>query len=165
MTAQKYLESRAEAIHSTWGQTVPGKLQFFSSEVSFSKTLPLVSLIGIDDSYPPQKKSFAMLKYIHDHYIDKYEWFMRADDDVYVRTDRLEKLLRSVDSSKPWFIGQTGKGNTDEFGLLSLDHDENFCMGGPGVIFSRETLKRIAPYMEQCLGSLFTTHEDVELGR
>lgn len=38
--------------------------------------------------------------------------------------------------------GQAGKGNTEEFGLLSLEYDENFCMGGPGVILSRETLRR-----------------------
>lgn len=61
--------------------------------------------------------------------------------------------------------GQTGRGNNEEFGLLSLDDDENFCMGGPGVILSRETLKRIAPSLEQCLEHLYTTHEDVELGR
>lgn len=106
-----------------------------------------------------------MLKYIHDNYIDRYEWFLRADDDVYVRADRLESLLRSIDSRKPRFIGQTGRGNTEEFGTLSLDSDENFCMGGPGVILSRETLKRIAPYIDECLGRLYTNHEDVELGR
>lgn len=39
-------------------------------------------------------------------------------------------------------LGQAGKGNTEEFGLLSLEYDENFCMGGPGVILSRETLRR-----------------------
>lgn len=109
MTAAKYLENRAQAIQDTWAKNVPGSLVFFSSEASYSKSLPLVSLVGIDDSYPPQKKSFAMLKYMHDHFIDQYEWFMRADDDVYVRMDRLESLLRSVDSRKPWFIGQTGK--------------------------------------------------------
>ena len=38
--------------------------------------------------------------------------------------------------------GQAGKGNTEEFGLLSLEFDENFCMGGPGVILSSETLRR-----------------------
>lgn len=40
------------------------------------------------------------------------------------------------------FAGQAGRGNSEEFGLLSLEYDENFCMGGPGVIFSRETLRR-----------------------
>jgi chondroitin sulfate synthase len=165
MTAARYLDTRAKAVYDTWGRKVPGKVMFFSSEDSYSEDVPLVALPGVDDTYPPQKKSFMMLKHMYDHYIDQYEWFLRADDDVYVRTDRLEELLRSVDSKKPWFIGQTGRGNTEEFGMLSLESDENFCMGGPGVIFSRETLKRMAPYVDECLANLYTTHEDVELGR
>lgn len=82
--------------------------------------------------------------------------------------------------------GQAGKGTTEEFGLLSLEYDENFCMGGPGVIFSRETLRRgefhidklinritlhwffplsVAPHIPTCLKNLYSTHEDVEVGR
>lgn len=166
MTAQKFLESRALAIHSTWGQNVPGKLLFFSSSVS--KTLlkiPLVPLMGVDDSYPPQKKSFLMLKYMHDHYIDKFEWFMRADDDVYIRMDKLEKFLRSINSSKPQFIGQAGVGKEEEFGQLNLEPDDNFCMGGPGIIMSRMTLKLLVPHIRYCLKHLYSTHEDVEIGR
>lgn len=165
MTAARYLDTRAQAVYATWGRRVPGKILFFSSEGSRSRDLPLVALPGVDDAYPPQKKSFMMLKHMHDRYIDEFEWFVRADDDVFVRTERLEELLRSVDSRKAWFIGQTGRGNNEEFGMLALENDENFCMGGPGVIFSRETLKRMAPFVEECLGNLYTTHEDVELGR
>lgn len=165
MTAEKYLKTRAHAVYKTWGKELPGRLAFFSSEVSRSKVLPLVSLKGVDDSYPPQKKSFMMLLYMHDNFIDKFEWFLRADDDVFIRADKLEVLLRSVDSRRAQFIGQAGRGNTEEFGSLSLEYDENFCMGGPGVILSRETLKRIAPHIKECLKNLYTTHEDVELGR
>lgn len=165
MTAKQYLDTRAKAIYDTWGKDVPGRTVIFSSENSTSEYLPLVALRGIDDSYPPQKKSFAMLKYMHDHFIDRYEWFLRADDDVYIRNNKLEEMLRGVDSRKPFFIGQTGRGTKEEKGHLSLDSDENFCMGGPGIIMSRETLKRIAPYIEECLRNLYTTHEDVEVGR
>lgn len=165
MTAEKYLPTRARAVYETWGSDLPGKIAFFSSEYSYDESMPLVALPGVDDTYPPQKKSFMMLQYMFDHFGDKFEWFLRADDDVYIRMDKLENLLRSVDSRKPWFIGQAGRGNSEEFGLLSLDNDENFCMGGPGVILSRETLKRIAPHLKTCLNSLYTTHEDVELGR
>lgn len=165
MTAAKYLETRAEAVYRTWGMELPGKIIFFSSEQSQTRSVPLVPLKGVDDRYPPQKKSFRMLKYMYDNYIDQFEWFLRADDDVYIRAERLEQFLRSIDSTKPQFIGQAGRGNNEEFGLLSLDYDENFCMGGPGIILSRETLKRIAPYLEVCLNNLYTTHEDVEVGR
>ncbi|XP_058064132.1 chondroitin sulfate synthase 1 [Anopheles bellator] len=165
MTAKDFLQGRARAVYETWGRQIPGRIAFFSSQDSVAPDLPLVALKGVDDRYPPQKKSFMMLHYMYEHYIDRFEWFVRADDDVYVRPDRLERFLRSIDSSKPQFIGQAGRGNSEDFGLLSLEFDENFCMGGPGVIMSRETLRRVAPHIPTCLKNLYSTHEDVEVGR
>lgn len=66
----------------------------------------MVALNGVDDRYPPQKKSFMMLHYMYEHYIDKFEWFLRADDDVFIKPDKLEKFLRRVDSTKAQFIGE-----------------------------------------------------------
>ncbi|ELK30285.1 Chondroitin sulfate synthase 3 [Myotis davidii] len=106
-----------------------------------------------------------MIKYMHDHYLDKYEWFMRADDDVYIKGDKLEEFLRSLNSSKPLYLGQTGLGNIEELGKLGLEPGENFCMGGPGMIFSREVLRRMVPHIGECLREMYTTHEDVEVGR
>ncbi|CAG9565853.1 unnamed protein product [Danaus chrysippus] len=165
MTAEQYLTTRARAVYDTWAQDLPGRLAFFSSEVSRAPGLPLVSLRNVDDSYPPQKKSFMMLLYMYENYGDRFEWFMRADDDVYVRGDKLGRFLRSVDSRKPQFIGQAGRGTNSERDALALDYNENFCMGGPGVLISRETLRRVAPHVKYCLKHLYTTHEDVELGR
>jgi chondroitin sulfate synthase len=90
---------------------------------------------------------------------------MRADDDVYINTQKLEQFLRTINSSKPQFIGQAGVGNKEEFGQLNLESDENFCMGGPGVIMSRTTLKLFANNIHYCLKHLYSTHEDVEIGR
>lgn len=141
-------------------------MEFFSSEGSDSSIpIPIVALRNVDDSYPPQKKSFMMLKYMHDHYLDKYEWFMRADDDVYIKGEKLEGFLRSLNSSEAIFLGQTGMGARDELGKLALEPGENFCMGGPGVIMSREVLKRMVPHIRECLQEMYTTHEDVEVGR
>ncbi|NXU58018.1 CHSS3 synthase, partial [Turnix velox] len=169
MTAQKYLSSRAVAAQRTWAPSVPGRVEFFSSEGSTAPPgvppLPVVALPGVDDSYPPQKKSFMMLKYMYDHYLDKYEWFMRADDDVYIKGEKLEEFLRSLNSSTPLYLGQTGLGNTEELGKLGLEPGENFCMGGPGMIFSREVLRRMVPHIGECLQEMYTTHEDVEVGR
>ncbi|XP_015282065.1 PREDICTED: chondroitin sulfate synthase 3 [Gekko japonicus] len=172
MTAQKYLSSRALAAQRTWARSISGRVEFFSSQGSVpppalpeEQPLPVIALPGVDDSYPPQKKSFMMLKYMHDHYLDAYEWFMRADDDVYIKGEKLEEFLRSLNSSKPLYLGQTGLGNIEELGKLALEPGENFCMGGPGMIFSREVLRRMVPHIGECLREMYTTHEDVEVGR
>ncbi|KAI8507317.1 Chondroitin sulfate synthase 1 [Branchiostoma belcheri] len=168
MTAKKYLNSRALATYETWGKQISGKVEFFSatdSKASFGNKIPIVSIPGVSDVYPPQKKAFLMLKYMHDRYLDEYEWFVRADDDVYIRGDRLEKFLRKVDSSRAFYIGQAGVGKEDEFGRLGLRPDENYCMGGPGMIMSRETLRRVVPNIPWCLKNLYSSHEDVEIGR
>lgn len=73
--------------------------------------------------------------------------------------------IHSLVAGKPQYIGQAGLGNKEEFGQLSLEPDENFCMGGPGVLFSRETLRRMIPHVANCLKHLYSTHEDVEVGR
>jgi chondroitin sulfate synthase len=167
MTAESFLNSRATVVYNTWGQNLPGKLAFFAGNKSGkdSHSLPVVTLNGVDDSYPPQRKSLMMLKYMHDHFIDDYEWFMRCDDDVYVRTDKLEELLRGFDSTEELLIGQAGQGLVNERGQLGLGPNDNFCMGGPGVIMSRSVLKKLAPHLEHCLNNMVSTHEDVELGR
>ncbi|XP_061411155.1 chondroitin sulfate synthase 1-like [Lethenteron reissneri] len=166
ITAHKYLSTRAWAAYRTWAPTVPGRVDFFTSDGSSTELpLPLVALPGVDDVYPPQKKSFMMLKYMHDHYLDQFEWFVRADDDAYIRGDRLEQFLRRLNSSEPHYLGQTGLGTTEELGKLALEPGENFCMGGPGMVFSREALRRLAPNVGPCLREMHTGHEDVEVGR
>jgi hypothetical protein len=52
MTAQKYLDTRANSVYNTWGRSIPGKMSFFSRSGSSSVyKLPLVSLPGVDDRY------------------------------------------------------------------------------------------------------------------
>uniref|UniRef100_F1LCV4 Chondroitin sulfate synthase 1 n=1 Tax=Ascaris suum TaxID=6253 RepID=F1LCV4_ASCSU len=135
MTAAKYVDTRAYNVWRTWGQHIPGKILFFVAE--HTKTIhdgmPLVQLKGVNDIYPPQKKSFAMLKWMADNHLNDFDWFMRADDDLYVRGDKLERLLRSLDSDKAQFLGQAGLGNSAEYGQLALGQQDNYCMGGPGV--------------------------------
>ena len=56
VTARNLLSTRANAIYKTWGKLAP-KLYFFSSpSLEKSHNLPIISLPGVDDTYPPQKK-------------------------------------------------------------------------------------------------------------
>lgn len=179
ITTEKYLKTRAKAVFETWGQDVTQVLFFVGSDCNISqpgiKGMPIVKLPGIPDSvYPPQKKVFAMLKYMQDHYIDDFKWFMRADDDVYVRGGRLEALLAQMDPNERVYLGRAGTGRAEDIKRLELRNYERYCMGGPGVILSRASLRALAPHLDYCLsaveqynrhGSHTWFNEDVELGR
>lgn len=126
LTAGKYVNTRGKAIQDTWTNTITGRVEYFVGDGAvlndgpedvlndINSTLSVVKLKNVDDNaYPPQKKSFMMLKYMHDHYLNDYEWFMRADDDVYIKAEELQKFLRNLNSSEPIFIGQAGLGNNE----------------------------------------------------
>lgn len=121
MTAKKYLDTRAVAAYRTWAPYIPGKVEFFSSqgseEIQLPEPVPVISLPGVDDSYPPQKKSFMMIKHMHDKYLDKYEWFMRADDDVYIKGKYLWPTSVPVTSHR--YTGRPHLGQT-LYNMVSL---------------------------------------------
>ena len=152
VTAQKYLSTRALGIYNTWGKEL-SNLYFFSSRPDdTSLQLPIITLPGINDTqYPPQRKVYKMLKYMHDHYINEFDFFMRSDDDVYVKTDQLLELLETINPAQDIYMGCPGFGNPKDRERIRLEEHEHYCMGGPGVIFSRSALRKLAPHLDTCL--------------
>lgn len=166
VASQSSLRDRVHAVNRTWAKQAEGDLWYFVGDGNVSAELPgdVVVLRGVPDhQYPPQWKVFAMLQHLHSHWLRRYKWFMKADDDLYVRLTRLEALLRSLDHRQPLYLGQPGFGGAE--GLGPLVAGGRFCMGGPGTVLSQGLLHRLGPQLAGCLRSVVTTHEDVELGR
>ncbi len=184
ITTEKYLATRAKAIHETWARDIDSasKLVFYvgaDCNVSDYPKLPIIRLKNVPDSmYPPQRKVFAALQHMYRYHGNDYQWFVRADDDVYIRVGRLDRLLGRLDPNEKVYLGRPGVGKKQDIKRLQLRSHERYCMGGPGVVLSRATLNAVAPYLDGCLetveahnrirksvagGAWF--NEDVELGR
>lgn len=167
MTHLTTIKARAVAIQKTWGQDIHGKVIYFIGETG-NKTdveLPLIVLPVMDDVYPPQEKAMVMLKYVYEHYGDSFQWFIRADDDVYINSDNLFALLISISSNDDILLGHPGIGKSQEKGKLGLEDQSNFCIGGTGIVMSRSVLKKVYPHLDYCIKNTATAHEDSEVGR
>ncbi len=165
VTTVDFLGTRAMDINTTWGHWA-SKIEYFVAESKGSHPLSVVRLEGVDDTYPPQKKVYRMLRYMHDHYIDKYNWFLRADDDAYVRVPELITFLSALDPTVPLYIGSPGLGRAEDLERIKLFPYERYCMGGPGVIFSRALLQQLIPHLDDCLENVVVSYnEDLEVGR
>lgn len=175
LTQQEYLPTRAKYLYETWGKEVD-KLVFFVGEdciVPSNLTyLPIVKLQGIPDKvYPPLKKTFAVLQYIYQNYINQFNWFIRADDDVYIRSRKLNDLLTRMHPYEKVYLGRAGTGRKEDLERLRLLPFERYCMGGPGIILSIAALRELGPHLSNCLNAVLQfsvsdyNDDDVEVGR
>ena len=154
VTAKKYLETRAKGIWNTWGRGSEAfDVKFYSSPSDNpSVKLPIVTLSDVNDTvYPPQKKVYRMLYHMYKYHLDQYDFFMRSDDDVYVRMDLLLNLLGTMNPAQDIYMGSPGFGRKEDLERIQLTVQEHYCMGGPGVFFSRSALRKLGPHLDKCL--------------
>ena len=159
LTQQEYLHTRAQGVYETWAQDITeGKVVFFvgeDCEISANLShLSIIKLIGIPDNvYPPLKKAFAVMQYMYDHFINDYNWFIRADDDMYVRGELLTELLKKMSPYERVYLGRAGVGKDGDLDRLHLLPHERYCMGGPGVVFSNAAMRAVGPHLNDCLNA------------
>ena len=157
LTQQEYLPTRAKVLYETWGKEVDKLILFVGEDCNVSADLmhlPIVKLKGVPDHvYPPLKKAFAVMKYMYTHHINEFNWFIRADDDMYVRTKNLTDLLLQMNPYERVYLGRAGTGRKEDLKRLELLPHERYCMGGPGVILSNGAMRGVGPHLDNCLNA------------
>ena len=79
------------------------------------------------------EKTIAALKYLYANHLDDYDWFLKADDDVYIIMENLKFLLSHYKPQEPVYLGHLFK-KYSKWGYMS---------GGAGYLLSKEALRRV----------------------
>ena len=133
LTTAKYIQ-REKAIRNTWGIAAKSRgfqVAFVRHQTS-RKFNDVIEFPNVpDEVYPPQKKSFALLRYAWRHLIHQYDWFVRIDDDAFLNSKELEKFLRKLNSTRVHYIGAPGYGrHSADF----VEGNKTYCMGGTSIM-------------------------------
>jgi hypothetical protein len=178
VTSSTHLQT-ASTVYDTWGAEVPQILFFVGknccnvSTNPYIRGMPLVRLPNVPDlPINSVAKHFSVIKYISDNYGSQFQWFLLANDNLYVRAARLASLLKQLDPSENIYLGRGARGKDKEAKKLSLLPHELYCLGSSGVVLSHRLLQTLIPHLELCLnaavsgkGQGSSGHPDVELGR
>ncbi|GAV08328.1 hypothetical protein RvY_18040 [Ramazzottius varieornatus] len=118
---------RALSVKHTWLKRCDGYV-FVSSEANDS--LPAVdACVGEGRDILWGKTKFGF-RYAYD-LVDKYDWFLKADDDTYVIMENLKLLVADYSPKEPLYFGHHFKMNAPE----------GYMSGGAGYLLSQKALR------------------------
>ena len=150
MTQPNNIDKKAKHVKETWGKHVD-ILLFMSSEKN--ESLPAIGLGTGEGRDKLTAKTWKAFQYVYDHYLDKADWFMKADDDTYVFIENLYFFLLDKDPNQSIWYGQP------------IPREKPFYFsGGAGYVLSKEALRRFGQKQkERCRPQ--SSIEDLEMGK
>ncbi|KAJ8024439.1 Glycoprotein-N-acetylgalactosamine 3-beta-galactosyltransferase 1 [Holothuria leucospilota] len=129
MTSPATLQEKATHVKATWARRCNIVLFISSENTSF----PTVAVSDHEGRKYLWKKTSGAFDYIYKHYLDKADWFLKADDDTYVIVENLRKLLSTYNSEKAIYFGRKYK----------FPHNTKviYMQGGAGYVLSRKAVE------------------------
>lgn len=136
LTQPKAHSTMVRAINNTWGRECD--ILLFVSSVDY----PGVNML-VADTGQPESRKILWLKtqlawmYVYEHYMDKADWFWKADDDTYALMPFLREYAATLDTNVAAHYGrrlQYGGQNGAE---------QTFVSGGSGMLLSRAAVQRM----------------------
>ncbi|XP_053311756.1 glycoprotein-N-acetylgalactosamine 3-beta-galactosyltransferase 1-like isoform X2 [Spea bombifrons] len=151
MTGPVNLQTKAIHLKYSWTRHCNTTL-FMSSTDSDFPTIGLGTKEGRDELY---WKTIRAFHYIHEHYFDQADWFLKADDDTYVVMENLRFLLSNYTPDQPVYFGKRFKPFVNQ----------GYMSGGAGYVLNRESLKRFVEGFRSGVCTHTSSVEDLELGK
>ncbi|CAH1394523.1 unnamed protein product [Nezara viridula] len=155
MTSPSNHKKKAQHIKATWGPRC--NVLLFMSSVE-DKELGSIALPVSEGRNSLWAKTKAAYQHVYDHYMDKADWFMKADDDTYVIVENLRYMLSDYNTSEPVYFGCRFKPYVKQ----------GYMSGGAGYVLSKEAVRRLIvdgiPNKDNCRQDGGGA-EDVEMGK
>nr|CDS29437.1 glycoprotein N acetylgalactosamine [Hymenolepis microstoma] len=143
---------KAVHVKATWAKRADG-FTFISSEED--KDLPAIRATDKEGRSVLWEKTRKGFMYIYHNHLDKYDFFLKTDDDTYVIVENLKFLLSFLNASEPFILGRKLKFKN----II-------FPSGGAGYVLSRAAMKLMTEGMigdtKTCAASLLP--EDIRIG-
>ncbi|OWF55768.1 glycoprotein-N-acetylgalactosamine 3-beta-galactosyltransferase 1-like [Mizuhopecten yessoensis] len=154
LTMERNMDNRVVVVNATWAKRCNKVLYLLCTDRKGRDILSTCS-VGESKEHLTGKVRYT-LKYMYKHYLHKYDWFLKADDDTYVIMENLRYLLSHYPTNKAGYLGYHFK----------LFVNQGYMSGGAGYVINKQALKQLVEVgfsQNHCLED--GGNEDVEIGK
>jgi len=152
-------ETNLQAAVDTWAWKCDG---FFAASTVTNETLGAVDLPhqGEEKYQNMWQKTRSIWAYIHDNYVDDFDYFLLGGDDLLLIVENLRNFLAEATESNP--AGANDNNIPVYLGSqYPMNEEEYYCSGAPGYILNRVAVKRlIAEVLQTCWSDKEVSSED-----
>ena len=133
---------RCKAIMRTWARPADAACFSAHSARNFQplEDIPIITLRDFNGG----KSIFALLKYMFENYLSKYDFFLLTHDTSYIKIEWLLDLLRHVNPQQVVYMGSPSHGKTKNGTSV------RYCFVKSGVILSRAALAKLGKVLDVC---------------
>lgn len=133
LTTDDTIRSRGAATNATWAMRCNRHFYVLKTDIHAADIIN--TYFGETRNNIVHKVKFA-LRHVYEHYIDEFDWLLKADDDTYVIMENLRFLLQKHDSDIPSYLGF----HFDKF------VDGGYMSGGAGYVISNRALRHLVDF-------------------
>lgn len=165
-------QEMATTIADTWGWKCDGFFaastktihEEFDPDVSTKEVNGLGSVdlphLGPEQYENMWQKTRSILAYMHDNYLESFDFFFLSGDDTYLIVENLRRTLISMGDDAweyPLYLGHW---------IPYGSNGSYFCGGGPGYVLNRKSLELLVKHVfPSCKADLKSSSEDRLLGQ
>ncbi|KAI6233260.1 N-acetyllactosaminide 3-alpha-galactosyltransferase [Aphelenchoides fujianensis] len=106
MTAPQFHETRVRAVGATWLRRVPHGVVFTSERLEEPAAAHRTVFAGFSPAYGRLfHKTLFAFRYAFTHISDRFDFYVKADDDTYIVAENLQHFLSTLDPEEPIYAG------------------------------------------------------------
>ncbi|KAM8977621.1 beta-1,3-glucosyltransferase [Pelodytes ibericus] len=151
-TCRKFHKDRIPVVKKTWEKNAVN-FEYYSDHADNSIPTTDLGIPNVERGHCG--KTFAILERFLRSNTSEARWLVIVDDDTLISLSRLRKLLSCYDSNEAIFLGE-------RYGYGLGTRGYNYITGGGGMVFSRETVRRLLNSKCRCYSN--DAPDDMVLG-
>lgn len=157
VTSERNLLSQTYAIQSTWAGRYSNVTFFVGKHSDVSRAPHFMSVIKLHEAEEVTSESsrrtllYHVVRYISNHLLQHFRWFMIIGDNAYVRTDQLEVLVNNYDDNYNIYLGRPNRQFDKKEEDTLYNANSHYCLFDTGIVLSRGLVRRLTPHLDACM--------------